>query len=86
MPCHPTLDAYLHAYLDETGLRDEPNSPRLCTIAGGIRQLSIKPLPRANALCDGAATGAGRRHWHPIVNHAFRSAGTTAYLKNALAR
>jgi site-specific recombinase XerD len=82
MPCHHTLEAYLHAYLEQTGLRDEPKSPLFRTIARGTRQLSSRPLPQANAyemvrrraLAAGISTAIG--------NHTFRATGITAYLKN----
>jgi site-specific recombinase XerD len=82
MPCHHTLEAYLHAYLEQTGLRDEPKSPLFRTIARGTRQLSSRPLPQANAyemvrrraLAAGIGTAIG--------NHTFRATGITAYLRN----
>ncbi len=49
MPCHHTLEAYLHDYLEQTGLRDEPKGPLFRTIARGTGQLSSRPLPQANA-------------------------------------
>jgi site-specific recombinase XerD len=82
MPCHHTLEAYLHEYLDQTGLRDEPKGPLFRTIARGTAQLSPRPLPQANAyemvrrraLAAGIGTAIG--------NHTFRATGITAYLKN----
>ena len=35
MPCHHNLEAYLHAYLDGTGLRDDPQGPLFRTIGRG---------------------------------------------------
>ncbi len=49
MPCHHTLEAYLRAYLEGTGLAAEPKGPLFRTIARGTRQLSSTPLPQANA-------------------------------------
>ena len=82
MPCHHTLEAYLHAYLDGTGIGAEPKGPLFRTIARGTGQLSDTPLPQANAyamvrrraLAAGIATKIG--------NHTFRATGITAYLKN----
>ncbi|MFM0705615.1 tyrosine-type recombinase/integrase [Paraburkholderia sediminicola] len=82
MPCHHTLEAYLHEYLEQTGLRDEPKGPLFRTIARGTARLSTTPLPQANAyamvrrraLAAGIATAIG--------NHTFRATGITAYLKN----
>src|SRR3954453_21310335 len=49
MPCHHTLEAYLHAYLDGTGITGEPKGPLFRTIARGTNQLSARALPQANA-------------------------------------
>jgi site-specific recombinase XerD len=82
MPCHHTLEAYLHAYLDGTGIADDPKGPLFRTIRRGTGQLSPTPLPQANAyamvrrraLAAGIATAIG--------NHTFRATGITAYLEN----
>jgi site-specific recombinase XerD len=82
MPCHHTLEAYLHDYLEQTGLRDEPKGPLFGTIARGTGQLSTTPLPQANAYAmvrrRAVAAGIGTK----IGNHTFRATGITAYLKN----
>jgi site-specific recombinase XerD len=82
MPCHHTLEAYLHAYLDGTGIAAEPKGPLFRTIARGTGQLSTTPLPQANAYAmvrrRAVAAGIGTR----IGNHTFRATGITAYLKN----
>lgn len=82
MPCHHTLEAYLHEYLEQTGLRDEPKSPLFRTIARGTGQLSPRALPQANAYAmvrrRALAAGIGTA----IGNHTFRATGITAYLKN----
>jgi len=49
MPCHHTLEAYLHAYLDGTGLASDPKGTLFRTIARDTGQLSATPLPQANA-------------------------------------
>jgi site-specific recombinase XerC len=82
IPCHHALDAYLHAYLEETGIGGDPKGPLFRTIRRGTGQLSDTPLPQANAyamvrrraLAAGIATAIG--------NHTFRATGITAYLKN----
>ncbi|MEM5387944.1 hypothetical protein VSR68_30795 [Paraburkholderia phymatum] len=61
MPRHYTLEAYLHAYLKETGLAHEPNGPLFRTVAPGTGQLSA--TPQANAY-DGAPARAADRHRH----------------------
>jgi site-specific recombinase XerC len=82
MPCHHTLEAYLHAYLEQTGLSDEPKGPLFRTIARGTGRLSTTPLPQANAYAmvrrRALAAGIGTA----IGNHTFRATGITAYLKN----
>ncbi|MFL9897864.1 tyrosine-type recombinase/integrase [Paraburkholderia fungorum] len=82
MPCHHTLEAYLHAYLEQTGLRDEPKGSLFRTIARGTGQLSATPLPQANAyaMVRRRALTAGIET--NICNHTFRATGITAYLKN----
>ncbi|KAK48587.1 integrase [Caballeronia jiangsuensis] len=82
MPCHHTLEAYLHAYLDGTGVAGEPKGPLFRTIARGTGRLSRTPLPQANAYAmvrrRALAAGIGTA----IGNHTFRATGITAYLKN----
>jgi integrase len=80
MPCHHTLEAYLHAYLDGTGIADDPKGPLFHTIRRGTRQLSATPLPQANAMVRRRALAAGIGT--AIGNHTFRATGITAYLKN----
>lgn len=82
MPCHHTLEAYLHAYLDETGIGADPKGWLFRTIGRGTGKLSRTPLPQANAYAmvqrRALAAGIGTR----IGNHSFRATGITAYLKN----
>jgi site-specific recombinase XerD len=82
MPCHHTLEAYLHAYLEQTGLRDEPKGPLFRTVARGTGRLSTTALPQANAYAmvrrRALAAGIGTA----IGNHTFRATGITAYLSN----
>ena len=82
MPCHHTLEAYLHAYFDGTGIGDDPKGPLFRTIRRGTGQLSTTPLPQANAYAmvrrRALAAGIGTA----IGNHTFRATGITAYLNN----
>lgn len=82
MPCHHSLEAYLHAYIDGCGLGDDRKGPLFRTIARGTGQLSATPLPQANAfqMVRRRATAAGIGT--AIGNHSFRATGITAYLKN----
>ena len=75
MPCHHTLEAYLHDYLEQTGLRDGPKGSLFCTVAHDTGQLSTTPLPQANAYAmvgrRALAAGIGTR----IGNGTFRATG-----------
>ncbi|MFM0428450.1 tyrosine-type recombinase/integrase [Paraburkholderia aspalathi] len=82
MPCHHTLEAYLHAYLEGTGIAGDLKGPLFRTIGRGTGQLSATPLPQANAYAmvrrRAFAAGIGTK----IGNHTFRATGITAYLKS----
>ena len=82
MPCHHTLEDYLHAYLDETGLTSEPKGWLFRTIRRGTGQLSERQLAQsdAHAMVRRRAKAAGIET--AIGNHTFRATGVTAYLKN----
>ncbi|MBV9786148.1 MAG: tyrosine-type recombinase/integrase [Acidisphaera sp.] len=82
MPCHHNLEAWLHAYLDGTGIAGDRKGPLFRTLARGTGRLSRTPLPQSNAhamirrraRAAGIATALG--------NHSFRATGITAYLRN----
>jgi site-specific recombinase XerD len=82
MPCHHSLEEYLHAYLVGTGIEADPRGPLFRTIARGTGQLSRNALPQANAhaMVRRRALAVGIET--PIGNHTFRATGITAYLKN----
>ncbi len=82
MPCHHSLEEYLHAYLDGAGIASDGKGPLFRTVGRGTARLPRPPLPQANAYAmirrRAAAAGIGTR----IGNHSFRATGITAYLKN----
>lgn len=82
MPCHHTLEEYLHAYLDGSGIADDPKGPLFRTVGRGTKQLTRTPLHQANAyaMIQRRAEAAGIET--RIGNHTFRATGITAYLKN----
>ncbi len=82
MPCHHSLEIYLHAYIDECDLAADPKGPLFRTIARGRAVLTETPLPQANAyaMIRRRASAAGIET--KIGNHTFRATGITAYLKN----
>jgi integrase len=82
MPCHHSLEEYLTAYLERTGLMEDLKAPLFRTIGRGTARLTRTPLPQANAYaiigrCAAAAGIAAK-----VGNHSFRATGITAYLKN----
>jgi site-specific recombinase XerC len=82
MPCHHTLEAYLHAYLEGTGIAAEPKGPLFRTIRRGTGQLSETPLPQANAYAMVRRRAEAAGIATKIGNHTFRATGITAYLKS----
>jgi integrase len=82
MPCHHSLEAYLTAYLEQTGIMEDDKGPLFRTIGRGTDQLTRTPLPQANAYAmirrRASAAGIGTK----VGNHSFRATGITAYLKN----
>ena len=45
MPCHHSLDEYLHTYLDGTGIADDPEGPLFRKVGRGTGRLTRTPLP-----------------------------------------
>jgi len=83
MPCHHTLEAYLHSYVDGTGLASDPKGPLFRTVARGPGQLSTTSLPQANAYAMVRRRAAAAGIATKIDNHTFRATGITAYPKTA---
>lgn len=82
MPCHHNLETYLHGYIDGCCLAGDPKAQLFRTIGRGTGELTLTPLPQANAYVmirrRALAAGIGTK----IGNHSFRATGITAYLKN----
>lgn len=49
MPCHHNLEAYLHAYIDGCDLAGDRKALLFRTIGRGTDELTLSPLPQANA-------------------------------------
>jgi site-specific recombinase XerC len=49
MPCHHNLEAYLHAYIDGCVLAGDSKANLFCTIGRRTGELTLTPLPQANA-------------------------------------
>ena len=82
MPCHHSLEKYLHAYIDGCGLASDPKGALFRTIGRGTGRLSTTPLPQANAFQMVRRRAAAAEIATAIGNHSFRATGITAYLKN----
>jgi integrase len=82
MPRHHSLEAYLIAYLEQTGIMEDDHGPLFRTIGRGTGKLTTTPLPQANAyaMIRRRAEAAGIKT--KVGNHSFRATGITAYLKN----
>ena len=86
MPCHHTLEEYLDAWLDSSGLREQPKAALFPTIrrgtGNGAQQISdsalyqgdVHAMVRRRAAAAGIATKIG--------SQTFRGTGITTYLKN----
>lgn len=82
MPCHHNLEGYLHAYIEGCGLSADPKAPLFRTIGRTSKQLTLSPLPQANAYAMIRRRAAAAGIKTKIGNHTFRATGITAYLKN----
>ncbi|MGI9450170.1 MAG: tyrosine-type recombinase/integrase [Geminicoccaceae bacterium] len=82
VPCHHTLDEYLTAYLEITGLGRRPATPLFPSIDRVTKKLSATPLTDGNAreMINRRAKAAGITA--KISNHTFRASGITNYLEN----
>ena len=78
---HHNAEAYLDAYLDAAGIREEKKGPLFRTI-DRKQELSLRPMHRTDGLrmVKRRALAAGL----PVstCNHTFRATGITTYLKN----
>ena len=82
MPCHHSLEEYLHAYIDGCGLVGEPKGALFRTIGRGTGKLTKTPLPSDNAYQMVGRRALAAKIVTRIGNHTFRATGITAYLKN----
>ena len=83
MPCHHTLEDYLHAYIDGCGLAADPKGALFRTIGRGTGRAhhnAAAAIQRPRH--DRPARGRRPRIETKIGNHTFRATGITAYLKN----
>ena len=82
MPCHHNLEAYLDAYIEAAGVRDDRKGPLFRSAIGKTNQLTNTPLSRIDVwkMVRRRARDAGIET--EIGCHTFRATGITDYLKN----
>ncbi|GAA5266684.1 hypothetical protein ACOSOMT5_P3114 [Acidiphilium sp. MT5] len=61
MPCHHNLEAWLAAYLDGAGLREDPKGPLFPTIGRGHRAAHCDSAAPGQCPCDGPPARRGGR-------------------------
>ncbi len=81
VPAHHNAEAYLDAYLEAAGIRDEKKSPLFRSV-NNRRQLTANPMARTDVLrmVKRRAQEAGLPS--STCCHTFRATGITAYLEN----
>jgi integrase len=81
MPAHHNLEAYLDAYVEAAGIRDDGKSPLFRSTSGRTGELTLKAMNRIDAwrMIQRRAGGLGMKV--KIGCHTFRATGITAYLE-----
>lgn len=82
MPCHHSLEHYLHDYLDAGDLRDAAGTPLFRTLVRGGSRLTEQPMAQADVWRMVQRRAAAAGILTRVCNHTFRATGITAYLKN----
>ena len=83
MPAHHNLEAYIDAYLEAAGIRDDRKGPLFRLLdARAHKELTARPLTRLHVwqLVKRRAKAAGLPA--EVCCHTFRATGITTYLKN----
>jgi integrase/recombinase XerD len=81
MPAHHTLEAYLDAYIDEAGIREEKKTPLFRSAAGRTGALTASAMSRVDAWRMVQRRAAELDMTGRIGCHTFRATGITAYLE-----
>jgi site-specific recombinase XerC len=81
MPAHHNLEAYLDAYIEAAGIRDDAKGPLFRSAIGRTGALTAAPLNRVDAyrMIQRRAAALGMRI--KVGCHTFRATGITAYLE-----
>lgn len=81
MPCHHTLEEYLTAYIDGTGIAGDGKGPLFRTV-DRTRRFTRTAMAQQDTYRMIAQHAAAAGIKTKIGNHSFRATGITAYLKN----
>ncbi len=81
VPCHHNAEAYLDAYMDATGIRNEKKSPLFRSVdrhgkitVNSLTRTDVLRMVKRRALAAGLPSST--------CCHTFRATGITAYLEN----
>jgi len=80
MPAHHNLEAYLDAYIEAAGIRNDGKAPLFRSAAGRTGALTDKPMNRVDAWRMTQRRAANLGFKVRIGCHTFRATGITAYL------
>jgi integrase len=75
MPCRHNLESYLHAYIDGSGLANDPKAPLFQSYSRATGQLTGNPLPQANAYAMIQRRVRAAEFTTKIGNHTVRATG-----------
>ena len=79
--CHHNAEAYLDAYLDAAGIREEKKSPLFRSV-NAPRRITVNPMARTDVLRMVKRRAAAAGLPSSTCCHTFRATGITAYLEN----
>jgi integrase/recombinase XerD len=81
VPAHHNAEAYLDAYLDRAGIRDEKTGPLFRSV-DKRRALTLQPMTRVDVFRMVNRRAAAASLPSSTCCHTFRATGITAYLEN----
>jgi len=81
MPAHHNLEAYLDAYVEAAGIRDDSKGPLFRSAIGRTGELTLKPMHRVDAYRMIQRQADALRLKVRVGRHTFRATGITAYLE-----
>ena len=81
VPAHHNAEAYIHAYLDAAGIREQKKSPLFRSVEKK-RRLTLNPMTRTDVLRMVKRRSLAAGLPYSTCCHTFRATGITAYLEN----